>query len=223
MSVWKVEPMFVSEIKTIRLFIVDPQPLIAAALSHLLGAASEMQVVGTSQRVKALMLQTVSPDVILLSHEHGNTDMREMIETCKAAVPTAKICVISCHEHPELLQLALDGGVDGYTIKDVEPSALLSAINTIASGALYVEPRAGGLLLRQHGTFGRSLRSAKHLSTREVSVVKLIANGLSNKEISSQLDLSEKTVKNHVSRIFEKLNMSSRTQVVVHAIKTGIA
>ena len=212
-----------TDLKQIRLFVVDPQPLIAAALSQLLGAASEIHVVGSSQRVKSLMLQSVSPDVILLSHEHGSTDMREMIDVCKSAVPTAKICVISCHEHPELLQLVLDAGVDGYSIKDVEPSELLTAINTVASGTMYVDPRVGGMLLRQRGTFGRNFSAAKHLSTREVAVVKLIANGMSNKEISSQLDLSEKTVKNHVSRIFEKLNMSSRTQVVVHAIKTGIA
>ena len=215
--------MFSTEVRQIRLFIVDPQPLIAAALSQLFGAAEEMHVVGTSQRVKPLMLQAVSPDVIMLSHEHGSTDMREMVEACKIAVPTAKICVISCHEHPELLQLVLDAGVDGYSIKDVEPAELLTAINTIASGTMYVDPRVGGLLLRQRGPFGRNISTAKHLSTREVAVVKLIANGMSNKEISSQLDLSEKTVKNHVSRIFEKLNMSSRTQVVVHAIKTGIA
>jgi len=215
--------LYSTDTKTIDLFIVDPQPLIAAALSQLLNAVEGMQVVGTSQRIRPLLLQSASPEVIILSHEHGSTNMREMIEACKAAVPKSKICVISCHEHPELLQLVLDAGVDGYTIKDVEPSELLTAINSIAAGSTYVDPRVAGVLLRQRGPFGRSMSTAKHLSTREVAVVKLIANGMSNKEISSNLDLSEKTVKNHVSRIFEKLNMSSRTQVVVHAIKTGIA
>jgi DNA-binding NarL/FixJ family response regulator len=215
--------MMYSEQRQIRLFIVDPQPLIAAALSQLFGAAPEMHVVGTAQQAKAAMLTAVVPDVIMLSHDHGTTDMRAMIEVCKAAVPTARICVISCHEHPELLQLALDAGADGYSIKNVEPAELLAAIHTIASGTMYVDPRVGGLLLRQRGSYGPKASGTKHLSSREVSVVKLIANGMSNKEISSELDLSEKTIKNHVSRIFEKLNMSSRTQVVVHAIKTGIA
>lgn len=215
--------MYSTETRCIRLFVVDPQPLIAAALSQLLNAVENMQVVGTSQCVRPLMLEGVSPDVIMLSHEHGSTNMREMIEAAKAAVPSAKICVISCHDHPELLQLALDAGVDGYSMKDVEPAELLSAINSISAGSTYVDPRVAGLLLRQRSPFSRSIGMGKYLSTREVAVVKLIANGMSNKEISSNLDLSEKTVKNHVSRIFEKLNMSSRTQVVVHAIKSGIA
>lgn len=207
----------------IRCFIVDPQPLIAAALSQFFSSAKEMHVVGSSQLVKGAMLVATVPDVIVLSHDHGRTDMRSMIEACKAAVPTAKICVLSCHEHPELLQLALDAGADGYTMKDVEPAELLTAINSIAGGTMYVDPRVGGLLLRQRGGYGPKIGVLKNLSPREVSVVKLIANGMSNKEISSELDLSEKTVKNHVSRIFEKLSMSSRTQVVVHAIKSGIA
>ncbi len=169
------------------------------------------------------MLAATSPDVILLSHEHGTTDMRSMIEASKLAVPTAKICVISCHEHPDLLQVVLDAGADGYTMKDVEPTELFLAINSVAVGSMYVDPRVGGLLLRQRGGYGLRAGTIKHLSPREVSVVRLIASGMSNKEISSDLDLSEKTVKNHVSRIFEKLNMSSRTQVVVHAIRSGIA
>jgi len=215
--------MLLSPPTQVRLFVVDRQPLIAAALSQLFDAVDDIKVVGTAQDASPGMLASVCPDVIMLSHDHGVTDICGMITVAKEAVPTAKICVISCHEHPELLQLVLDAGADGYSIKDVKPSELLAAISTIASGTMFVDPRVGGFLLRQRGVYGRKANTTKYLSTREIDVVKLIANGMSNKEISSALDLSEKTIKNHVSRIFEKLSITSRTQAVVHAIKTGIA
>jgi DNA-binding NarL/FixJ family response regulator len=205
-----------------RLFIVDRHPLIAAALAQLFGAAADVHVAGSSQIVNPATLRTARPDVILLSHEHGSTDMCEMIRVCKEAVSSAKILVVSCHQHPELLQLVLEAGAEGYALRDVQPSELLSAMRTILAGTMFVDPRVGGYLFRQRGSHGRPGPS-KHLSTREIEVVKLIASGLSNKEISAKLDLSEKTIKNHVSRIFEKLRFSSRTQIVAHAIKTGIS
>jgi DNA-binding NarL/FixJ family response regulator len=216
--------MLVTEQEAIRLFIVDRHPLITAALSQLLDATPNTRVVGSAQMANAGALRAAAPDVIMLTHEHGVTDMCAMIADCKAALPSVKTFVVSCHEHPELLQSVLEAGADGYTVKDVMPAELLKAIDTIASGIMFVDPRVGGTLLRQRGSSGRNgTGAAKQLSTREVDVVRLIADGMSNKEISSTLDLSEKTIKNHVSRIFEKLHVSSRTQVVSHAIKTGIA
>ena len=214
--------MLAIEPRQIRLFIVDRQPLIAAALAQLLGSTGEIQIVGTANQANFMMLRTACPDVIMLNHEHGLTDTCAMIAVCKEAAPTSKVFVVSCHEHPELLQMTLDAGADGYSIRDVQPAELQTAVSTIAAGTTFVDPRVGGLLLRQRGAYGRK-GATKHLSTREIDVVKLIANGMSNKEISSALDLSEKTIKNHVSRIFEKLHITSRTQAVVHAIKTGIA
>ncbi len=214
--------MLASQTRQIRLFIVDPQPLIAAALSHLFEANDYLHVVGTSQAVKALTLRTVCPDVILLGHAHGSTDMCEMVAVCKEAVATARICIISCHAHPELLQRVLDAGAEGYTIKDAHPNELIEAIKTIALGTTYVDPRVGGLLLKMHGRSRRTgLMNA--LSYREIEVIRLIAGGFSNKEIGVTLTLSEKTVKNHISRIFSKLQITGRTQLVIHAIKTGIA
>jgi DNA-binding NarL/FixJ family response regulator len=215
--------MLALETRQIRLFIVDRQPLIAAALSQLFNNTGDTQVVGTAHQVTTLVLRAASPDVIMLNHEHGVTDTCAAIALCKEALPLAKIFVVSCHEHPELLQTVLDAGAEGYSIRDVQPAELQTAVNVIASGTMFVDPRVGGLLLRQRGAYGRKTATTKHLSTREIDVVKLIANGMSNKEISSALDLSEKTIKNHVSRIFEKLHITSRTQAVVHAIRTGIA
>ena len=214
--------MLLLQTRQIRVFIVDQQPLIAAALAQLFTSCDDMNVVGTSQQVKSLMLRTVCPDVIILNHEHASTDMCEMIAICKEAVPSAKICVVSCHPHPNLLQRVLDAGADGYSIRDVEPNEFINAVKTIATGTMYVDPRVGGFLLRQRSTH-RHMGRLNDLSARESEIIRLIAGGMSNKAISCALNLSEKTVKNHVSRIFGKLDITSRTQAVVHAIKQGIA
>jgi len=208
--------------RLIRLFIIDPQPLIDAALSHLLEANEYLNVVGSAQSVKALTLRTVCPDVVLLGHAHGSSDICEMVAVCKESVPSTNVCVMSCHPHPEMLQRVIDAGAAGYMIKDAQPSELIEAIKMIAVGATYVDPRAGGLLLKMHGRTRRP-GQINALSNREIQVVRLIAGGFSNKEIGATLSLSEKTIKNHISRIFSKLQVTGRTQLVIHAIKTGIA
>lgn len=147
--------MLATDEQRVRLFIVDRHPLITAALSQLLEAPPATHVVGTAHLVNAAALRAASPDVIMLNHEHGVTDMREMIAACKDAVPEAKTFVVSCHRHPELLQSVLEAGADGYTVKDVMPSELLKAIKTIASGAMFVDPRAGSILLRRRGPIRR--------------------------------------------------------------------
>jgi DNA-binding NarL/FixJ family response regulator len=125
------------------------------------------------------------------------------------------------HLSSEMMQRCLNNGAEAYIVKDISPGELLRAIKTVADGQSYVDPRVAGGLLRR-----RSLNAGKpdimELSAREAEVLKLIAEGLANKQISARLHLSEKTVKNHVSRIFSKLNISARTQAAVHAIRAGI-
>jgi two-component system, NarL family, response regulator len=210
------------ETRRIRVCVIDTKPLIAAALSHLFATCEEFEVVGTAQQVRSSVLQSEQPDVIVLDHEHGSTNILERIAACKEAAPTAKICVVSCHAHPELLRAVINAGVEGYSIKDVEPTELINAIKTIAAGKIFVDPRVGGLLLRQNGSFAHD-GPRNELSAREGEIIRLIAQGMSNKEISCALDLSEKTVKNHVSRILAKLHIRSRTQAVIHAVRVGIA
>jgi DNA-binding NarL/FixJ family response regulator len=125
------------------------------------------------------------------------------------------------HLSSEMMQRCLNNCAEAYIVKDISPAELLRAIKTVADGQSYVDPRVAGGLLRR-----RSLNAGKpdimELSAREAEVLKLIAEGLANKQISARLHLSEKTVKNHVSRIFSKLNISARTQAAVHAIRAGI-
>jgi DNA-binding NarL/FixJ family response regulator len=106
-------------------------------------------------------------------------------------------------------------------VKDVSPNEFMRAIKSIASGETYVDPRIAGKLLRRRSSPQR-YPDPCDLSMREVEVVRLIVAGMSNKEISSNLHLSEKTIKNHVSRIFTKFNCTARTQAAVYALRSGL-
>jgi DNA-binding NarL/FixJ family response regulator len=203
-----------------RLFIIDPQPLIAAGLQHFFNATNGFIVSQTAQQLRLATLRTIRPDVLLLSFEHGSDEVCNAIATAKAAVPSAKICLLSCHTHPERLPRVLAAGASGYAIKDVAPGELVRALRAIARGSIYVDPR---LIDAPRKPSTRHATHLNALSERETEIVKLIAEGCSNREISAQLGLSEKTIKNHISRIFSKLHITARTQAVMHAIKTGIA
>jgi two-component system response regulator DegU len=206
----------------IRVFIIDAQPLMAAALRHLVEANSPFEVVGTDQLVRDSDLSAARPDVVVLCQDHGSMSICDTIEACRRAAPAAKICVVACHLHPELLPRVMAAGADGFTVKDTVPAEFLAALAHIHTGGTYVDPRVDGYVRPSNGST-RRVRTINALSARETEVLKLIADGYSNREISIALSLSEKTIKNHISRIFAKLHITARTQAVIHAIKSGIA
>lgn len=205
----------------LRVAIVESQVLFAKALCGIFGEDSEFKVVGDYRTPVAAPLQAVNPDLIILDLDGQPADIAQTLATCKEATPSAHVCVLSMNLSPEIMQRCLSNGAEAYIVKDISPAELLRAVKTVADGQSYVDPRVAGGLLRR-----RSLNGGKpdimELSARESEVLKLIAEGLANKQISARLHLSEKTVKNHVSRIFSKLNISARTQAAVHAIRAGI-
>jgi DNA-binding NarL/FixJ family response regulator len=208
--------------RAIRLFIIDPQPLIAAALDHLFTANATFHVVGTAQAVIEHTLRRANPDIVLLCQEHGATNVCEAVTACRTFVPDAKIFFVACHPHPELMPRVINAGAEGYGVKDAVPADLTDAVIAAFNGLPYVDPRVGSYP-REAGGSIRRVRTLSNLSVRETEVLKLIADGYSNREISIALSLSEKTIKNHISRIFDKLHITARTQAVIHAIKAGIA
>jgi|HubBroStandDraft_6_1064221.scaffolds.fasta_scaffold941637_1 DNA-binding NarL/FixJ family response regulator len=205
----------------LRVAIVESQVLFAKALCGIFSEDTEFKVVGDYRTPVAAPLQAVKPDLIVLDLDGQPADIAQTLGTCKEAAPNAHLCVLSMNLSPEIMQRCLSNGAEAYIVKDISPAELLRAIKTVAEGQSYVDPRVAGGLLRR-----RSLNGGKpdimELSAREAEVLKLIAEGLANKQISARLHLSEKTVKNHVSRIFSKLNISARTQAAVHAIRAGI-
>ena len=210
-------------VKRIRVMVVEGQILLSKALCQLLAVEPDFEVVGDAQTLEVDQLRLFTPDIVILDLDGHGLDIDETIRRCQEALGHAKICVLTAHARPEVMQRCLTAGVEGYIAKDTTPAELVRAIKAVASGESYADPRIAGGLLRRRSVGGNSRRAENHeLSARESEIIRLIANGLSNKEISQQLNLSEKTVKNHISRIFSKLNISARTQAAVHAIRAGL-
>lgn len=207
--------------RVMRLFVIEGQALFGKALCQMFALDPMFQIVGDSCMIVASALKTAKPDVVLLDLDGLAGDVLDLVTQCREAVPDAKICVLSMRVEPGLVNRCLAASAEGFIMKDIMPADMLSAIKMISSGIPYVDPRAAGMLLRFRATSGRR-RNLVELSNRELDIVKVIAEGLSNKEISARLSVSEKTVKNHVGRIFSKLDFTSRSQAAVYAIKNGL-
>jgi DNA-binding NarL/FixJ family response regulator len=205
----------------VRVYVVQQQILMAKALGNILAQDPAISVVGDASGVNATELAKSGATLVLLDSETSFESLSNAIGTCRLACPHARIGVLSEHLSSEVMQRAFSAGADGYVVKDITPEELVGAVKAMGSGSLYVDPRLVGLILRKHAGIGR--RDPNELSPREADIVRLIASGLSNREISARLGLSDKTVKNHISHIFAKLNVTARTQVVIYAIRSGLA
>ncbi len=205
----------------LRIAVIESQVLFAKALSGILSEDPGFSVVGDFRQPVATILEPFDLDMIVLDLDGQMLDPGQAITACKAGAPRAAICALSMHLSSEMMQRCLTSGADAYIVKDIAPVELIRAIKIVAGGESYVDPRVAGSLLRRRSQNG-SKPDIMQLSARESEVLKLIAEGLANKQISARLHLSEKTVKNHVSRIFSKLNITARTQAAVHAIRAGI-
>jgi DNA-binding NarL/FixJ family response regulator len=204
----------------IRLYVVESQTLFCKALCQVFSAEPSIVLAGDSAVVSEKALAGAHPDIIVVDID-GMTDFSETLSLCRQSAPSARICVLTMRLQPEIMQRCLAAGAEGFIVKDITPDGLLRAVKLVASGETYVDPRVAGNLLRRH-SLSKERTGFGELSGREIEVVRYIALGLANKEISQRLCLSEKTVKNLVSRIFSKLHICGRARAAVYAAKSGL-
>jgi DNA-binding NarL/FixJ family response regulator len=208
--------------KTFRLILIESQLLFARALAQVLSADSSIYVSSILKSVEDLpATPSQSADLALIGIDKYASDIAATFATCRQRIPNTRLCALTSFVQPELMQRCLAAGADGFVIKDTSVSELTSAIKLLAEGTPYVDPRVAGGVLRRRA-MNKEI-PLNELSSRETQIVRLIAQGMSNRAIGANLLLSEKTVKNHISRIFEKLQIPARTGVAVYAIRTGIA
>ena len=210
-----------------RVAIVEGQRLFSKALCMTLAGDPRLNVICDAPSIASPELAAHRPDIVILDIDHIESvrcsvvDVAELIARCRSELMNVSVCVLSERSEPELMQRCLNAGASGYIMKDIDPQEFRQAILVVAKGDPYVDPRLAGRALRR-----RTMHDGNEcceLSRREIEIVTLIAKGLTNKEIGARLALSEKTVKNHVSRIFSKLNISARSEAAVHAIRKGFA
>ena len=176
-------------------------------------------MIGHAAVATAPAITELRPDLIILDIDELNLAVEEAIASCERLSPQSRICVFSAQHRTRLMQRALGAKADAYVVKDTSPAMMLEIVHTIARGDYYADPRLAGAMLRRRST---RAQQTTELSSREYEIVRLIADGLSNRDIGKRLALSEKTVKNHVSHILAKLKVNARSGVAVYAVRNGL-
>ena len=168
------------------------------------------------------ILETVTPDILLLDINMPNKNGIEVLEDIKNKNIDIKILILTVHNEIEYLLRAVDIGVDGYILKDSESAELKKAINYIYNGENYIQPSLIPVLNSRLVNRNLDKEKIDSLTKRELEVLIQVAYGMFNKEIANILDISERTVKNHISNIFKKIDVNDRTQAAIFAIKNNL-
>jgi len=208
----------------IRVLIADDHSMIREGLKQLIELEDDIEVVAQAGDGKETIKQIleVKPDIVLLDINMPVMNGLEVLEELKKMKSDVDVLLLTIHNEVEYLYRAVEIGVEGYVLKDSESDVLIKAIRSIHSGESYIQPNMASLLFKKiNGELDYQVRHHK-LTRRETEVLKLITLGFLNKEIADELCISEKTVKNHVSNIFKKIEVSDRTQAAVYAIKNNI-
>ncbi len=208
----------------IRVMIVDDHSLIREGLKQLLEFDGSIKVVGEAANgVECLEnLEKYDPEVLLLDINMPEMNGIEVLKKMKEKQSSVKVLILTVHNELEYLMNAVDIGVEGYIMKDSESAELKKAIRAVRDGENYIQSSLIPALNNQLLNRDVDKDKVASLTNRELEVLVQVANGMFNKEIATNLNISERTVKNHISNIFKKIEVSDRTQAAVFAIKNNI-
>lgn len=213
-----------TQLRTARVLIADDQTLFRSGLAQLLDGDPRVEVVGQAADGLDVVKQagSLKPDVVLMDLKMPNLDGIEATRRILAEHPEIKVLVLTSFDTDNLVLQALRAGASGYVLKDSHAEAVVSSILAVLAGervmASAVANRVVGML---SGTTSPK-EFYDGLTAREIEILKLIAIGLANKQIAHRLSISEKTVRNHVSNLYEKLGIYDRTQAVLYAVRKGL-
>lgn len=209
---------------SIKVMLVDDHILMREGIKNLLEFDGSIEVVSeASDGVECLSnLKNITPDIILLDINMPGKNGIEVLTEIKRRNIFVKILMLTVHNEVEYLLKAIDIGADGYILKDTESTELKRAINYIIQGENYIQPSLIPALNSRLVNRDMDKEKIDSLTRRELEVLIQVSNGMFNKEIANSLDISERTVKNHISNIFKKIEVNDRTQAAVFAIKNNL-
>jgi two-component system NarL family response regulator len=205
----------------IRVAIVDDHPIVHDGVAAALTRTPDVRLVDAAESVEAAIaaLPRSNPDVILLDVRLHGADGLSSIATLLAARPAARIIVFSAYDLDEYVFGAMRSGAKGYVLKGTPGTELVAAIRRVHAGDSYVSPTLSARLVEQ---LQPRTRGSRTLTARELMVLRLVASGLSNRDIAAALSITERTVKFHVTAILNRLGADNRTQAVALAVRRGI-
>lgn len=209
---------------SIKVMLADDHILMREGIRQLLEFDGDIEVIDEANDGEECLekIEISKPQVLLLDINMPKKNGIEVLEEIKKRKLDVKVLILTVHDEIEYLLKAVDIGVDGYILKDSESAELKRAINIIANKESYIQPKLIPLLNKRLVSRDKDKDKIDSLTSRELEVLVQVANGMFNKEIATQLNISERTVKNHISNIFKKIDVSDRTQAAVFAIKNDI-
>jgi DNA-binding NarL/FixJ family response regulator len=213
-----------AKLKKIRFMIVDDQQIIREGLAGMLSREVDLELVGIAKNgLEAVTLApSLKPDLILMDLRMPLMDGAQAIREIRKNNPEIRFIILTVYDNDDELFEALRAGAKAFLLKDVSHEELISVIHTVAEGKAHLQPELTSMLLDHLMEMPTSETPAIRMTERELSVLKLLARGASNKEIGNQLAISEHTVKTHVANIFSKLESRDRTEAVAKAIQKGL-
>lgn len=225
-----VTPTIAEQQKTavVSVLLVDDHALMREGLRQLLELEEDIRVVGeavdgfdTLQQIR--QLHPLCPDVILMDIRMPMLDGIAVTRQISHEFPTVAVIILTMFRDHQQVLLAMKNGAKGYLLKNASSQEVAQAIRTVHGGGMYIEPDMTGAIVHEFRRLSNaSGQSLDTLSEKEVEILRYVATGMSNKEIAEQLSYSEKTVKNYLSVIFQKLGIRDRTQAAIFALRQGI-
>lgn len=210
----------------IEIIIADDHMMIREGLKQLLELDGTMKVIAEAndgEECLNLLNKKIHPDILLLDINMPKKNGIEVLEYIKQNKIPVKVLILTVHNEVEYLLKAVDIGIDGYLLKDSSYDELKEAIDVVISGNTYIQPSLLPALNESMEDYALDKEKIECLTKRELDVLRLISEGCSNKKISDELTISERTVKNHISHIFRKINVEDRIQAAVFAIRNKIS
>ena len=208
----------------IKIMITDDHSMIREGLKNLLELEGDIEVIAEAADGEDCLnkLLTVKPDVLLLDINMPKLNGLEVLKKLKERKSKVKVLVLTVHNETEYLMKAVEIGINGYVLKDSESSELKKAIYAIYDGENYIQPSLIPSLNSKMIEKNEDEIKLESLTRRELQVLKELAVGKFNRDIAKEMEISERTVKNHISSIFKKLDVTDRTQAAVFAIRNNL-
>ncbi|TMD96768.1 MAG: response regulator transcription factor [Chloroflexi bacterium] len=207
-----------------RVLIADDQTLFRSGLARLLGEDPRITICGQAVDGQDAVAKSAAlkPDVILMDLKMPSMDGVEATAKIVAAQPGVKVLILTTFDTDSFVLQALRAGASGYVLKDAEPAAIASSIMAVVSGERVMASAVANRVLDMLTGASTPKEFYDGLTGREIEILKLIATGKPNKQIAYSLKISEKTVRNHISHIYEKLEIYDRAQAVLYAVRKAL-
>ena len=209
---------------SVRVLIADDQTLFRVGLARLLEEDERVKIVGQAgDGVEAVkQAGSLKPDVVLMDLKMPNLDGIEATRQIVAAHPGVKVLLLTTFEADNHVIQALKAGASGYILKDSKPDSIVSSLLAVMAGERVMASAVANRVLEMLTGTTTPKEFYDGLTGREIEILKLLAGGMANKQIAYKLKISEKTVRNHVSNMYEKLNIYDRSQAVLYAVRKGL-